>query len=443
MSKKIYIKTFGCQMNEYDSNRIFDIVKNIGYEKSNDQNNADCYIINTCHIRDKAKEKVFHEVGRVKKIYSNKDKPVMIIAGCVAQAENQEILKREPYIDVVIGPQSYHKINKILYNFQKNKKEDETEFDTVAKFDLLEKIKNSDNKVSSFLTIQEGCDKFCHFCVVPYTRGPECSRPFKTIINEAEELIKNGAREITLLGQNVNAYSFKENNNEYKISNLLNELENYSELKRIRYTTSHPIDMTDDLIECYASNKKLMPFIHLPIQSGSNKVLKLMNRKHKVEDYLNIYYKLIKINPLIKFSSDFIIGYPGEEQVDFDKTVELVKEIKFINSFSFIFSPRPGTQASKLKELNNSISKERLIKLQSFLFKNQIDHNKSLENKEIDVLVENKTKDQNKYFGRNEYFNSVIYSSDKNDIGKIVKVNIENSNQNTLFGKIKNKMKAA
>ena len=443
MSKKIYIKTFGCQMNEYDSNRIFDIVKNIGYEKSNDQNNADCYIINTCHIRDKAKEKVFHEVGRVKKIYSNKDKPVMIIAGCVAQAENQEILKREPYIDVVIGPQSYHKINKILYNFQKNKKEDETEFDTVAKFDLLEKIKNSDNKVSSFLTIQEGCDKFCHFCVVPYTRGPECSRPFKTIINEAEELIKNGAREITLLGQNVNAYSFKENNNEYKISNLLNELENYSELKRIRYTTSHPVDMTDDLIECYASNKKLMPFIHLPIQSGSNKVLKLMNRKHKVEDYLNIYYKLIKINPLIKFSSDFIIGYPGEEQVDFDKTVELVKEIKFINSFSFIFSPRPGTQASKLKELNNSISKERLIKLQSFLFKNQIDHNKSLENKEIDVLVENKTKDQNKYFGRNEYFNSVIFSSDKNDIGKIVKVNIENSNQNTLFGKIKNKMKAA
>ena len=430
-------------MNEYDSNRIFDIVKNIGYEKSNDQNNADCYIINTCHIRDKAKEKVFHEVGRVKKIYSNKDKPVMIIAGCVAQAENQEILKREPYIDVVIGPQSYHKINKILYNFQKNKKEDETEFDTVAKFDLLEKIKNSDNKVSSFLTIQEGCDKFCHFCVVPYTRGPECSRPFKTIINEAEELIKNGAREITLLGQNVNAYSFKENNNEYKISNLLNELENYSELKRIRYTTSHPVDMTDDLIECYASNKKLMPFIHLPIQSGSNKVLKLMNRKHKVEDYLNIYYKLIKINPLIKFSSDFIIGYPGEEQVDFEKTVELVKEIKFINSFSFIFSPRPGTQASKLKELNNSISKERLIKLQSFLFKNQIDHNKSLENKEIDVLVENKTKDQNKYFGRNEYFNSVIYSSDKNDIGKIVKVNIEKSNQNTLFGKIKNKMKAA
>ena len=345
-------------MNEYDSNRIFDIVKNIGYEKSDDQKNADCYIINTCHIRDKAKEKVFHEVGRVKKIYLNKNKPLMIIAGCVAQAENQEMLKREPYIDAVVGPQSYHKLNNILNNFHKNKKEDETEFDTIAKFDLLKKIKNSDSKVSSFLTIQEGCDKFCHFCVVPYTRGPECSRPFKTIINEAEELIKNGVKEITLLGQNVNAYSFKEKNFEYRISNLLNELEKYSELKRIRYTTSHPIDMTEDLIECYSSNNKLMPFIHLPIQSGSNKILKLMNRKHKVEDYLDIYNKLMKINSSIKISSDFIVGYPGEEKVDFEQTIKLVKEIKFINSFSFIFSPRPGTKASKLKELNNLTKKK-------------------------------------------------------------------------------------
>jgi len=430
-------------MNEYDSNRIFDIVKDIGYEKSDDQKNADCYVINTCHIRDKAKEKVFHEVGRVKKLYYDKKKPIMVIAGCVAQAENQEMLKREPFIDVVIGPQSYHKINQILNNFQKNKKENETEFDTIAKFDLLEKTKNSDSKISSFLTIQEGCDKFCHFCVVPYTRGPECSRPFKTIINEAEQLIKNGTKEITLLGQNVNAYSFKENNIEYRISNLLNELEKYSELKRLRYTTSHPIDMTEDLVECYSSNKKLMPFIHLPIQSGSNKILKLMNRKHKVEDYLDIYNKLIKINPSIKISSDFIIGYPGEEQVDFEETIKLVKDIKFINSFSFIFSSRPGTKASKLKELKNSISKDRLIELQSYLFKNQVDHNKSLENKEIDVLVENKIQGQGKLFGRNEYFNPVIFSGDKNDIGKVVKINIENSNQNTLFGKIKNKMKAA
>ena len=430
-------------MNVYDSNRIFDIVKNIGYEKSTDQNNADCYIINTCHIRDKAKEKVFHEVGRVKEIYLNKKKPIMVIAGCVAQAENQEILKREPFIDVVIGPQSYHKINKILSNFQKNKKEDLTEFDTISKFDFLEKTKNSDSKISSFLTIQEGCDKFCHFCVVPYTRGPECSRPFKTIIKEAEELIKNGSKEITLLGQNVNAYSYKDKNNEYRISHLLNELEKFSELKRIRYTTSHPIDMTEDLIECYSSNKKLMPFIHLPIQSGSDKILKLMNRKHTVEDYLKIYSKLIKINPLIKISSDFIVGYPGEGESEFNETINLVKKIKFINSFSFIFSPRPGTKGSTLKETDEELSKERLIELQYHLFQNQINHNKSLEKKQIDVLVENKIIDQEKYFGRNEYFNSVIIDGNKKDIGKIVKVNIENSNQNTLFGKIINKMKAA
>ena len=430
-------------MNEYDSERIFDIVEKIGYKKTEDQEKADCYLVNTCHIRDKAKEKVFHEVGRVKKIYSNRKKPIMVIAGCVAQAENEEILKREPFIDVVIGPQSYHKINHILNNFQNNKKEDETEFDTIAKFDLLEKTRNSNSKVSAFLTIQEGCDKFCHFCVVPYTRGPECSRPFKTVLKEAEELIKNGAREITLLGQNVNAYSYYEKNVEFRISNLLNELEKYSELKRIRYTTSHPADMTEDLIECYSSNKKLMPFIHLPIQSGSNKILKLMNRKHIVEDYLNVYNKLIKINPLIKLSSDFIVGYPGEDKYDFDQTIKLVKEIKFINSFSFIFSPRPGTKASKLEVLDKVILKDRLIELQSYLFQNQINHNKSLENKDVEVLVENKIQDQDKFFGRNEYFNSVIFEGKNDDIGKIIKVNIENTNKNTLFGKIKTKMKAA
>ena len=430
-------------MNVYDSNRIFDIVKKIGYEKSDDHKNVDCYILNTCHIRDKAKEKVFHEVGRIKEIYSNKKKPIMVVAGCVAQAENQEIIKREPFIDVVIGPQSYHKINKILEKFKNNKKEDETEFDTIAKFDLLEKTKNTDNKISTFLTIQEGCDKFCHFCVVPYTRGPECSRPFKTIIKEAEQLIKNGAKEITLLGQNVNAYSFKENSFEYRISHLLNELQKYSEIKRIRYTTSHPLDMTDDLIECYSTNKKLMPFVHLPIQSGSNKILKLMNRKHKVEDYLEIYEKLLKINPSIKISSDFIIGYPGEEQHDFDQTISLIKKIKFINSYSFIFNPRPGTKASNLELIDKNIAKERLVELQSYLFKNQIDHNKSFENQNINVLVENKIESQKKYFGRNEYLNSVIFNGNKNDIGKIVKVNVEKSNQNTLFGKINNNMKAA
>ena len=444
MEKKVFIKTFGCQMNEYDSSRIYDSVKKIGFIKTDKHDDASCYILNTCHIRDKAKEKVYHEIGRVKKIYNNKKKPIMIIAGCVAQAENQEMLKREPYIDIIIGPQSYHKINKILKNFTAKEKKEETDFDTIQKFNYFDKIKNTSNKISSFLTIQEGCDKFCHFCVVPFTRGPEYSRPFKKIISEAEELINNGVKEITLIGQNVNAYFYKENLKVYKISNLINELEKFSELKRIRYTTSHPRDMTEDLIECYSTSKKLMPFIHLPIQSGSNKILKLMNRKHTVEEYLNIYNKLKKINSSIEFSSDFIISYPGETEQDFNDTIELIKKIKFINSYSFIFSPRPGTKASELKLIDEKISKERLVKIQEILFSHQLEMNKSFRNKLINVLVENKIDGQNKLFGRNKYLNSTIFEGDEKNIGKIVKVEIESCNQNSLFGKIVHKnMRAA
>ena len=358
-------------MNEYDSNRIFQSVKKIGFEKTYDQENADCYILNTCHIRDKAKEKVYHEIGRVKKIYKNKDKPIFIVAGCVAQAENQEMLKREPYIDLIVGPQSYHKINDSIQKINKEKKIEETEFDVESKFSFFDNIENKSNKISAFLTIQEGCDKFCNFCVVPFTRGPEYSRPFNKILNEAESLIQSGVKEIILLGQNVNAYSYKTELKEYRISNILNELEKYSELKRIRYTTSHPKDMTDDLIDCYKTNKKLMPFIHLPIQSGSNKILKMMNRKHTVEEYINIYEKLKKINKDIEFSSDFIISYPGETQKDYEETLNLIKKISFINSYSFIFSPRPGTKAANLELINEEISKERLKEVQKYLFNHQ------------------------------------------------------------------------
>ncbi|OUX32050.1 MAG: tRNA (N6-isopentenyl adenosine(37)-C2)-methylthiotransferase MiaB [Pelagibacteraceae bacterium TMED268] len=444
MEKKIFIKTFGCQMNVYDSNRIFDSVKKIGFIKTDKHDDANCYILNTCHIRDKAKEKVYHEVGRVKKLYKKKNKPIMIVAGCVAQAENQEMLKREPFIDIVIGPQSYHKINQLIKNFTEKKKKEETDFDTIKKFEYFDKIKNSSSKISSFLTIQEGCDKFCHFCVVPFTRGPEYSRPFRKVMSEAEELIKNGVKEITLVGQNVNAYSYEENSKVYKISDLLNELEKYSELDRIRYTTSHPRDMTDDLIDCYSTNKKLMPFIHLPIQSGSNKILKLMNRKHTVEEYLNIYEKLKKIDSKIEFSSDFIISYPGETDKDFEDTINLIKKIKFINSYSFIFSPRPGTKAADLKLIDNEISKDRLIKVQKILFSHQLEMNKSFKNKSIDILVENKMKEQNKLFGRNKYLNSVIFEGDEKNIGKIIKVKIANCNQNSLFGEVvNNNMRAA
>ena len=418
-------------MNEYDSNRLYDTVKKIGYEKTQNYEDANCYLLNTCHIRDKAKEKVYHEIGRVKKIFRSKQKPLVIIAGCVAQAENQEMLKREPYIDLVIGPQSYHKINDtILNHIEKRKKIEETEFDAVSKFQYLSKIKNESGKVSSFLTIQEGCDKFCHFCVVPYTRGPEYSRPFNQIIDEAKYLADNGTKEIILLGQNVNAYD----NEGYKLSNLILEIEKIPEILRIRYTTSHPKDMTDDLIEVYGVSKKLMPLVHLPVQSGSDKVLKLMNRKHVIKDYLKIYERLKKINSTVEFSSDFIIAYPGEDKNAFESTLNLIKKIKFINSFSFIFSPRPGTVASNLKLIERKVSLERLELVQKELFNYQLEKNRSLKNKVINVLVENKTKKSIKFFGRSEYMTPVIFDGNDEDVGKIIKVKITNSNRNTLFG---------
>ena len=437
MVKKIFIKTFGCQMNEYDSNRIYDSVKKIGFEKTNKYEDANCYILNTCHIRDKAKEKVYHEIGRVKKIFKFQKKPIVIVAGCVAQAENQEMLRREPYIDIVIGPQAYHKINDTILNFSKKKKYNETEFDTISKFNYLSKIKNKDSKISSFLTIQEGCDKFCHFCVVPYTRGPEYSRPFTQIINEVIELIQNGTKEIILLGQNVNAYSYIEKNKEFRLSDLILKLEKFSEIERIRYTTSHPKDMTEDLLNIYKKSKKLMPLVHLPVQSGSNKVLKLMNRKHTIEEYLEIYKKLKDINPNIEFSSDFIVGYPKEEEEDFQDTLKLVKNIKFVNSYSFIFSPRPGTVAAELDLVEKNQSKIRLEIIQKQLFECQINKNKSLEKQVVNVLVENQMKDKIKLFGRTEHMTSVIFDGGIENIGKIVQVEVLSSSQNSLFGKNK------
>ena len=432
MCQKIFIKTFGCQMNEYDSNRIYDAVKKIGFVKTLKYEEASCYLLNTCHIRDKAKEKVYHEIGRVKKIFRSKKKPLVIIAGCVAQAENQEMLKREPYIDLVIGPQAYHKINDTILNYKKKQKIEETDFDAVSKFEYLSRIKNHSTKSSSFLTIQEGCDKFCHFCVVPYTRGPEYSRPFNQIIDEAKSLVDQGTKEIILLGQNVNAY----NDGYFKLSNLIQDIEKLEHIERIRYTTSHPRDMTEDLINVYKDSKKLMPLVHLPVQSGSNKVLKLMNRKHTINDYLNLYDKLKKINPSIEFSSDFIIGYPGEDEKDFIDTLNLIKRVKFVNSYSFVFSPRPGTVAEKYQLIDKKISFQRLKKVQQKLFNHQIKKNQSLENKTIKVLVENQSKNKSKLFGRSEYMTSVIFDGDKKYVGQIVKVKIKKSNQRTLFGEI-------
>ena len=424
-------------MNEYDSNRILDLVKPMGYAPTDNTLEADCYVLNTCHIREKATDKVYHDIGRIKKEFRNKKKPMLLVAGCVAQAENEEMLKREKYIDAVVGPQSYHQIPDIIKKLENNKnKINSTEFEVIEKFDSLNLIRNSNSKVSSFLTIQEGCDKFCHFCVVPYTRGPEHSRSLEEIIIEAKQLINNGSKEITLLGQNVNAYEHSDQGNTYRLADLITKLSEFKELKRIRYTTSHPNDVTRDLIEAHRSCKKLMPILHLPVQSGSSKILNAMNRKHNILEYYKIIEDLKKANPNIKFSSDFIIGYPGETEDDFNQTLSLIEKIEFINSYSFVYSARPGTTASKLDNIDSDTAKKRLIKLQTVLEKNNYKYKKEFLNKSIEVLFENKLNKQNKYFGRDKFLNSVIVQSEKDLTGQILDIRINNFNHNNLFGTV-------
>ena len=432
-------------MNEYDSSRIYDLVSTIGFNKTNVKTEANCFVLNTCHIREKATEKVYDEIGRVKKYFKNLEKPLVIVSGCVAQAEAAEMINREPYIDMVIGPQSYHKIVDLILNYERKKtKVNETEFDVVKKFDELKKISNSQNRISSYLTVQEGCDKFCHFCVVPYTRGPEYSRPFKQILDEAHVLVENGAREIILLGQNVNAYNFSKENKNFTLSSLIKEFNNIRNLKRVRFTTSHPKDMTEDLINCYKNYDKLMPYMHLPIQSGSNRILKSMNRKHDREFYISIIKKLKKINNEIKVSSDFIVGYPGESEKDVEDTIDIIKKVGFVNSYSFIFSPRPGTPASKKKLNSLSINKKRLGKIQNILENLQRENNKNYLNRHCEVLIENRLEKQGKYFGRTKYMTPVIFDAEKCKPGEIVNVKITSFNQKNLFGFYKtNKTKAA
>ena len=426
-------------MNEYDSKRIYDITEKNNYSKTKILSEADCYVLNTCHIREKATEKVYHNIGRVKKEFRNKKKPIVIITGCVAQAEGEILLEKEKYIDAVIGPQSYHLLNETLKEIEnKSKRVNSTEFEVIEKFDNLNVIKNSCSDVSSFLTIQEGCDKFCKFCVVPYTRGTEYSRSITEILNECKVLVKNGVREITLLGQNVNAYNYQEK----KLPYLIEALSKINDLKRIRYTTSHPKDFSDDLIEIHRTSSKLMPLIHLPVQSGSSKILKDMNRKHSIEYYLDLIFKIKKANPLIKFSSDFIIGYPGESKKDFEATLKLLEKVNYINCFSFIFSPRPGTPASSLKQINVEVAKERLSIFQKKAEEVKLKYRKNLFNNKSKVLFENRSKkNKNYYFGRDEFLNSVIVKSDQDLEGEIKEVIITGGNLNTLFGELSTKGK--
>lgn len=436
--QKFYIKTFGCQMNVYDSQKMSDIFYKLGYIKTSSQIKADISLINTCHIRDKAKQKLYSELGKINKIKINRKlkgkKTIVIVAGCTAQAEGEEIFNRAPYVDLIVGSQSYQKlpqlIKKKISHFSRNKLNktnlSELDFTPKSKFDNLTEEKFL-NKVSSYLTIQEGCNKFCRFCVVPYTRGPEYSRPVHDIIAEAKNLVSNETKEIILLGQNVNAYhGYDSNKNEYNLGKLIYELANINGLKRIRYMTAHPKDMHEDLYNAHKDVKQLMPFLHLPAQSGSNKILKSMNRNYSFEEYVEIIEKITKINPDIAFSSDFIVGYPGETKQDFKKTLDLVDIVKYAQSFSFIYSPRPGTMSYKMKDkITDDEKKERLLILQNKLKSYQEKFNKKFLKKSVDVLFTNFSKKKNyQSLGYSPYMQLVRLQNKKNMKGRIKNLKI-------------------
>ena len=423
-------------MNEYDSNRISDLMASIEYKKVNEVESADCFIFNTCHIREKATQKVYSDIGKIKKIFKDKkQKPIFILAGCVAQAESSMVFEKSDFVDIVVGPQAYHKLPSLIKNYNSNNNKIlNTDLDVSNKFDSLENYKNLTSKVSSFITIQEGCDKFCKFCVVPYTRGPEFSRDPEQIVNEISNLVNNGTREITLLGQNVSGY----NNKGINLAKLINQIATIKSLKRIRFTTSHPNDFDEELIGLFNYQEKLMPQLHLPVQSGSNKILNLMNRKHTREFYLELIDKFRNARNDIQFSSDFIIGYPGETDKDFEETLDLIDKVKFSNSFSFIYSQRPGTPAVDYIQISKEIAQNRLEILQNKLFDLQIKHNESKINKENKVLLENLTSKGDQFFGRNEYMQPVFVEGSEYVPGDEINVTIYSCNKNNLFGLAKN-----
>lgn len=428
-------------MNVYDSERMADLITPLGYQIADDYHDADMVVLNTCHIREKAAEKVYSELGRINVVKQNLKKTqnrnmLIAVAGCVSQAEGDQITKRAPFVDIVVGPQSYFNFPKLIEEVENGaKRKVELEFIENKKFDLLPEVKKSDSS-AAFLSIQEGCDKFCSFCVVPYTRGAEFSRPVDKILNEAKNLIQNGAKEITLLGQNVNAYH-GENDKGINISlgKLIMELNDLDGLDRIRYMTSHPRDMHDKLYEAHATCNKLMPFLHLPIQSGSNKILKLMNRRHDTDFYLDIIKKLRIARPDIAFSSDFIIGFPGETQQDFEDTLNLVKKVNYSQCYSFKYSPRPGTPAAEQTEQVPEAEKaERLQILQSLLNEQQYDFNKKLLGKNIPVLFDRISDKQ--LIGRSPYLQSVCAIRDDKFHNKLVDVKITHSGPHSLNGEI-------
>ena len=442
-TKSLFIKTYGCQMNVYDSERIREVLAPVGYAPVDTPAEADLVVLNTCHIREKAAEKMYSELGRIRKIKTSRKESgedmAVAVAGCVAQAEGEEIIRRAPVVDLVLGPQTYHKLPEMIARITRARGERlETDFETEEKFDLLPAAR-SPNGFAAFLTIQEGCDKFCSFCVVPYTRGAEYSRPVDQIVAEARSLVAQGVKEITLLGQNVNAYAgdapLIEGGEPWGLGRLIRHLAKIDGLARLRFTTSHPRDMDEELIAAHGDETKLMPYLHLPLQAGSNRILKAMNRGHTYEEYRDLIARIRKAKPEIALSGDFIVGFPGESEIDFERTMNAVREIGYASAFSFKYSVRPGTPGAGLPgQVPEDVKSERLARLQALLAEQQLAFNRSMIGKTLDVLVEGSGRADGELFGRAPYLQGTHFYGDKDLIGQMVKVDIHDAGRNSLQG---------
>ncbi len=435
-AKKLYIKTYGCQMNVYDSERMAEVLQSSGYTATNTPDDADMILLNTCHIREKAAEKIYSELGRFKGLKAENPDLKIGVAGCVAQAEGREIMRRQPMVDLVVGPQSYHRLGELEAQVSKGVKALDTDFPEEDKFEHLARRPKSKLPPSAFLTVQEGCDKFCAFCVVPYTRGAEASRPLARIVEEAKGLTDRGVREITLLGENVNAYHGAGETGTNSLAELIYKLAKVDGLQRIRYTTSHPNDMGDDLIAAHADCAKLMPYLHLPVQSGSDKILKAMNRKHTAESYLHLLEKIRKSCPDILISGDFIVGFPGETDADFDDTMALIRSVNYGQAYSFKYSTRPGTPAADRPQVEETVKSERLQTLQALLTQQQRAAQESMVGRNVSVLMERQGRMAGQFVGKSEHLQAVHVSSPKDIIGDICQVKITNSETNSLGGEL-------
>ena len=432
VTKKLFIKTYGCQMNVYDSERMAETLGTQGYVQTDTADDADMILLNTCHIREKAAEKIYSELGKFKGLKAIKPNLKIGVAGCVAQAEGAEIIRRQPMVDLVVGPQSYHKLPQMEARVQTGKRAVDTDFPEEDKFDHLAERPKAKRGPTAFLTVQEGCDKFCAFCVVPYTRGAEASRPADRVFSEALDLVERGVREITLLGQNVNAYHGHENG----LAGLIWQLSSIPQLERIRFTTSHPNDMDDALIEAHGTCPKLMPYLHLPVQSGSDRILKAMNRKHTRDSYFKLVDRIRTARPDLLLSGDFIVGFPGETDQDFSDTLDLVRQVGYGQAYSFKYSARPGTPAAEKNSVEPAVSSARLQELQALLTEQQYATQAAMVGREVKVLFEKKGRREGQLIGKSEYLHAVHAVAPDSMVGEVVPVQVIKDMTNSLTGEV-------